>query len=737
MRPRIPAKHALVSHVDSPDAVAAAHSYGRHMRANRPVTRNVAIVTIVAIAVTVFVDAEVHANSRSAAPSAVRLVDDTGLIAIEVPTTWTDVDTAPAANPDGSARPYIAASPDRAAFFASFDVPGVALTAIPRTDDLPAVIDAGGLTAGCTSIRVEPIVDPDWQGVIQIGEQCGAAATGFWAMAVANDASGAFPYTLALQAQAANVNDAEELAAVQQALDSAGAAAASTTAAPPPPPAASPEPPTTAPLPSDPDIDLGALNSQVTDLISLPPDQQDLRLAELDTQLAREVAVLSGLADAVGGPDAAAAAMAANNAALVGQIEAVDLTSISGFRSAPSPNIGEGMFAGYMGIALLGQKMLENSNGWPDGRTEDMNTPGTSAHIDAGSVRVGMEREQTSGAITTSLKLGTEIQPCPDASGHVEITAHLEVSATAGSVGQRGTLDVDISIDVGDDAEMASAAVTFRMQYADFAGGRGQFVDVSGDLGALTSGVATVNRTGATGVTPEIRRSAVGTGAAYALLLFAILYSDAHTAWQSGRCVRLDASAAPGPTGLAPGSQSTITASPRSRLDGGATGGTVTAMLTAGESSVDPSSTPLPADASFTYTASSERGRSGTVSLEARSRRGIGRATITLDTSAPAAYQVVGGLDAWQTNTAVCDIMVPFTLTGGGFTMELSGGLSGTYSYTGPYGASGSGTYEISLPSGAGQPGTMVGGGPGTVLNGAFSATGTEIYTLTPIAPCT
>jgi hypothetical protein len=125
------------------------------------------------------------------------------------------------------------------------------------------------------------------------------------------------------------------------------------------------------------------------------------------------------------------------------------------------------------------------------------------------------------------------------------------------------------------------------------------------------------------------------------------------------------------------------------------------------------------------------------VSLEARSRRGIGRATITLDTSPPAAYQVVGGLDDWQTNTAVCDVMAPFTLTGAGITMELSGGLSGTYTYTGPYGVSGSGTYEISLPNGPGQPGTMVGGGPGTVLNGAFSATGTESYTLTPIAPCT
>jgi hypothetical protein len=97
-------------------------------------------------------------------------------------------------------------------------------------------------------------------------------------------------------------------------------------------------------------------------------------------------------------------------------------------------------------------------------------------------------------------------------------------------------------------------------------------------------------------------------------------------------------------------------------------------------------------------------------------------------------YQIVGGLDDWQTNTAVCDIMKPFTLTGGGFTMKLSGGLSGTYDYSGPFAAHGTGTYTITLPNGAGQPGTMTGGGEGYAAG--YKGSGTEKYTLTPIAPC-
>ena len=103
-----------------------------------------------------------------------------------------------------------------------------------------------------------------------------------------------------------------------------------------------------------------------------------------------------------------------------------------------------------------------------------------------------------------------------------------------------------------------------------------------------------------------------------------------------------------------------------------------------------------------------------------------------------AAFQIVGGLDDFQTSTKVCDIMQPFTLTGGGFTNKFSGGMSGTYNFTGPFQSEGSGTYTISLPEGLDKPGTMTGEGSGsvTVEGRTFTRSGTEKYTLTPIAPC-
>ncbi len=98
------------------------------------------------------------------------------------------------------------------------------------------------------------------------------------------------------------------------------------------------------------------------------------------------------------------------------------------------------------------------------------------------------------------------------------------------------------------------------------------------------------------------------------------------------------------------------------------------------------------------------------------------------------AYRIAGGLDDWQTNTAVCNIMEPFTLTSDIITMQFSGGLSGTYTYTGSvFNAQGSGTYSISLPDGPGFPGTMVGEGPGSAEG--YTNTGTENYTLTPLDP--
>ena len=54
----------------------------------------------------------------------VPLVDSTSAIVLAVPAAWVDQEVAPIPVEDGSEFPYIAASPDLAAFYESFTVPG-------------------------------------------------------------------------------------------------------------------------------------------------------------------------------------------------------------------------------------------------------------------------------------------------------------------------------------------------------------------------------------------------------------------------------------------------------------------------------------------------------------------------------------------------------------------------------------------------------------------------------------
>ncbi len=108
------------------------------------------------------------------------------------------------------------------------------------------------------------------------------------------------------------------------------------------------------------------------------------------------------------------------------------------------------------------------------------------------------------------------------------------------------------------------------------------------------------------------------------------------------------------------------------------------------------------ADAEFTYDAPGERDKSGTVQLEARSKRGVAKATIQFDTK-QAGYIASGGTTVTFTGT-IPDLAAPFTLagTGPGFTVEFSftptSAAAGSLSYAGSGGGAtltGSGTYTI------------------------------------------
>jgi hypothetical protein len=502
----------------------------------------------------------------------------------------------------------------------------------------------------------------------------------------------------------------------------------------------------TAPSVADVEVDLDALDAQLADLIDLSAEEQEAHLATLDAELERELWTLSGLEDALGGPEAADAAFAAHSEAIVSRARAIvgEPIVMSGLRAplaAPGgPNIGMGLFGGIMVVSLGAEAIVSATNDFKDGQTASgalQNDTTISGSLD--HVEMNVDTSHEGEGVTTKLRIKITVDPCPDPTGHFEGTAKIDISATTtgGSTGQTGTLDVTVTGQVDDDANLASTEADYRMQWADFSGGKGSFVDVSGAIGDTKVVGATLNRSGGT-PNATLQQSAAGIGSLFAYMIEQKVAEAAQKGWQSGRCVTLQPTAAPGPTGLKPSSTSTISAAPRSRIDGAAVGGTVTATLSAGGAAVEPAGTKVPADATFTYAASDEVNQTGTVSLEARSKRGVAKASIDFDTAASFAYSITGGLEDFQVvDQQVCDVRGPFELVApGAGTAVFSGGesLSGTYTATGVFNFSYSGTYAITLPDGPGKPGTMSGTSAGQIAGEAGS--GTETYVLTPLEPC-
>jgi hypothetical protein len=480
--------------------------------------------------------------------------------------------------------------------------------------------------------------------------------------------------------------------------------------------------------------------ARANELLAVSEAERNAALVDAGMQLELEVAKESGLEEALGGREATRAALEAAWAPLQAQAMAFDSSSLQlGLRRRTGvPGIGEGLFGAFMVIGLGASAGVTDEIPAGPPKTQDAgNGFAITASQNSVSITADLSNTDTTTGVTTKIKTKSTVVPCPDANGSIDLSALLDVSATKGDAGQQGILDVKVKAQVNDDAQLASSDLEYQMQWSKSSGGSSKMVDVTVKYPASGDTSVAVNRTSG-GNADELAQSAVNGGMLYAMMVQHFLLEAAQKGWESGKCVRLDVTPNPAPKDMEPSSTADITAAPRSKMDGSPTGGTVMATLVDGGSGVDPSATKLPADASFVYTAHPEPLNHGTVKLEARSKRGVAKAEMTFETRGRASFQIVGGLDDFQVDEAVCDVMKPFQLSGGGFTASFTGGLTGTYSYVGPYDATGGGTYTISLPNGPLQAGTMVGQGSGSVTTplGVFENTGTENYTLTPITGC-
>ena len=354
---------------------------------------------------------------------------------------------------------------------------------------------------------------------------------------------------------------------------------------------------------------------------------------------------------------------------------------------------------------------------------------------------MGLKSESTKNGVkvNTDMQARIEGNDCPNADGQVQITAKIRLSARSGGSGYTQDLTVFIRMQVDDNANQATTTVDITQATSRGKNGRETFVETGetlkytgGDVGKVTQSNARVIQKTDNATNEEVSEAWVsGEAAAYGAAIGAI--QTAESTWKGGKCIKIEAKS---PGTVEPSSGIEIPVKVIHKKEGSEIAAKLDAVLS-GETSIDPNLIPK-TPGTLMYIAPGETGKTATIKLKATSRRGIATLDLTASTGTNS-YRISGGLDDWYTDTVVCDITKPFTLTGGGFTMKLSGGLSGTYEYSGPFGAKGTGTYEMSFPYGAGKNGEMVGRGDGTIDgNGkTYKGSGTENYSLMTVdGPC-
>ena len=464
--------------------------------------------------------------------------------------------------------------------------------------------------------------------------------------------------------------------------------------------------------PADPSsADVEALVNET--LSSFDPDNLDAFVAQaaaLDRTVELDMAEWSGLEAALGGGDSTSAAFASQDQFYAAFTDAVTAPPQLGFRriQADGPSIGMGLFGGLMVVGLGSKAIVQGGN---DGSTGTATpTEGFTITATAESVEMAVDLTHESDGLTTKLKTNVKILPCPDVNGDFTVEATVDVSASAGGKQQSGKLDVKVTGQLNDNAELASSSTDIRLKRDGL--GMGSFVDSS--ISYASDGTATTKLNDFNWFTtkPEDFSSNAQLAAIFGLLIKQYLLDAVAAGYLSGRCVEIGYGVSPGTTGLEPGSSATITARPRGKQDGVPTGGTVQALLSAGANSVDPSSTPIPVDAEFEYGAPDEPNKTGTVSLEARSKRGVGRADISFDTK-QTAYLVDAMWGDFALNGSICEAGRPFRLdatsSDGSLIMNFTwtGETAGSIEFAGNVDVAvitGTGTFVVELD---GEGGTL------------------------------
>lgn len=348
---------------------------------------------------------------------------------------------------------------------------------------------------------------------------------------------------------------------------------------------------------------------------------------------------------------------------------------------------------------------------------------------EGGSLTQSMEFEVNEHGLNGKVKIKTHMDACPDPEG--KVTVNLDVDSAMSVSGKPGTgghvhtqfsyeryLDDDAHLISGNDGGASNmriqigGAENFQHQQVEITTGHersGKEIFIHHD----ESGFSIFHPEEVTRIQEMIR----GVELLNTLVAEVMLRGmGSGSPWESGHCVKLEVTSDPGKRkGIRPNTAFDIEAKPRAKADGAPTRGTVTATLSGG-SALQPASGKVPADAKYQYAGPDKKDQTASIEFEARSKRGVGKATLAFDTK-KGGYHIVGGQNDFKANTTVCSIEGPFDIpSSAGIVMHMSpsGEQSGSWTQTGSAAGvtwSGGGNYTLTLDAGG---------------NGTLKATGTS-----------
>jgi hypothetical protein len=370
----------------------------------------------------------------------------------------------------------------------------------------------------------------------------------------------------------------------------------------------------------------------------------------------------------------------------------------------------------------------------------------TELTVTQGGAETMFEQTVNENGVTGTVKSRVHMDACPDVDGKLVVT--IDSESQMGHGGISGSVKANFRYErwLTDDARLSEdTSADLQIEMSSKGGSSGDELRMKQRVGVTREGKGYAEGIDQRGYsifrpeeekqTNELRRSTFTTLIATAEQMLRGLGGAAP--WESGRCVDLQVRSDPAKrTGAKPNTAYTLYAEPRSRLDGLPTKGTVTATLE-GKNTLNPTGK-VKADARYDYANPDKKNEAASITFEARSKRGVGKASLAFDTKENRGWRIVGGQNDFQANTVVCSLTEPFDIKSSvGIVMHMSGGDGGgNYTVSGKAAGvswSGGGSYTLAM-NGDGS-GSLKAKGTSTIASpmGRFSDAVAPTFSVTPV----